>query len=602
MSPIRKELGLSVAEAAYPLNVFRLIQCVGLVPVGLFIDINGARAPLVVAFLVASLLAFGLPMAHSNYQILLLMIVYSFTVLFGGLPSFLKLASSWFDDSFGLASSIIISGFSLAGFITPLLLGVISAQYGWRMALTVVDCSLLFAGLPLALMFVKENKRPELVHSFAIPESTRRKQYVNHWGDHESGSESGSDQSSIEAGHHSMDMSSYIGPEQPMHNGTDTGMDMRGGDKGKTARYDFEARDGRQPGSMVRRTSADQISMQRSQGHRESGTSATTRGKKLSISEDAYVTPGSTTHSGTGDRGAHNGDARVMRVSMDSARDREGDDPRSIMRMLSAGVMSIPDASVDSFRDTLSTENAEADYGHKPNASLWLKLKGLMQLPFLYLMMGIAFMSLGVHVVFDHITVYASEDLGLGLSTATHYIATVNLFALFAKLGSGFLSKFIDKHVLLIIFSTGLTLGFVAMFEFIPGTTVDPWHLDLTSGTFRMFVCAALFGGGYAGMFAVSTAILPTMGKETLGLRSSIQMGSIFLFGAIGSSVAASLRHSSKSYRSSFMFGLVTSAMCVGICAVNYFDNQARSRRRPWRRDIYRAVPMRDEAGKTAVA
>ncbi|KNC75644.1 hypothetical protein SARC_11836 [Sphaeroforma arctica JP610] len=609
--------GLTVEEVNWPLFVFRVIQGIGLVPVGLLLDYTGARKPIVFALTLAAMLSFGLPMSQNIYQIVGLMCVYSGTVLFGGLPSFLKIASSWFSDSFGVASSIIISGFSLAGFITPLMLGTLATRYGWRTALLTIDCIFFLVGLPLALLLVRPNTRPELVHSYKTPASSRT-------GDrHASGVGYSVDAHSKEPGGSTeTDTNTNMETDRDrrvvhnrMEEETIDAQTFAHAQSNKRALYGFSLRGWRSVencnvgdvGGLEIREQSPLAATDR-HGHTtggrgsvhkkpmEPGDTGIAGNLNVDVEEGGLDRNGRVRRGNTSDTGLMGN----VGEDLNSLKARENwrctvqEYPHDLYTEEESEPRHRPPTQADSSPTFLQSPTHRHTHTRPHTAhsqTIWQRLRGLLQLPFVYLILGMASQSVAVHVVFDHITMYTHEDLHMDLEVAARYIAVVSLFAVFAKLGSGLLTKQYCHYTLMVAFACVFTSGFALMFSVTAtGNSAEPngthpdtsqvqvWHVSLTGESWRLYLCSVMFGVGYAGVFAITTAVLPSMGAHTLGLRSSVMMAVKFTMGAFGSSMAATLRERTGSYMSSFALGLGASSVCLLMSVLSYVENRRRRR------------------------
>uniref|UniRef100_A0A7S3A5E8 Major facilitator superfamily (MFS) profile domain-containing protein n=1 Tax=Rhodosorus marinus TaxID=101924 RepID=A0A7S3A5E8_9RHOD len=153
LSPMRKDLNLSVKEISLPLNVNRLINTLFLIPAGIFLDKSGTEKPLVISIIVASVVCFFWPLSTSLWQLVAIQAILAFTILMGGLTPMLIIASRMFEsvEKMSMVTSILLAGFSLMGFVTPLLLGPLADRYGWRTTSYLFPTLLSVIGLPLVL-------------------------------------------------------------------------------------------------------------------------------------------------------------------------------------------------------------------------------------------------------------------------------------------------------------------------------------------------------------------------------------------------------------------------------------------------------------------
>ncbi|CAN8074294.1 unnamed protein product [Agarophyton chilense] len=137
LSPMRHTLNLTVAEITRPLIAYRIVQTLFLLPAGLLLDAIGPQLCLRIAMTAAALSAPLLPLATSLNQLILLQIFFALTKLFGGLSAMLLIVTSAFpgENGIGTATSVLLSGYSFAGFLAPAVIGSLSQRLGWRFAI-----------------------------------------------------------------------------------------------------------------------------------------------------------------------------------------------------------------------------------------------------------------------------------------------------------------------------------------------------------------------------------------------------------------------------------------------------------------------------------
>lgn len=158
MSPMRHSLNLSIAQITQPLSAFRIIQAVFLVPAGYLLDKVGPQICLRISLTAAALMAPLLPLVTSLSQLLWLQSLFGLTKLFGGLSAMLMIAAQAFPDGKGLATatSILLSGYSLAGFIAPAFIGTLADTLGWRVAFLALSVIFIVIALPLTFHFLRD--------------------------------------------------------------------------------------------------------------------------------------------------------------------------------------------------------------------------------------------------------------------------------------------------------------------------------------------------------------------------------------------------------------------------------------------------------------
>lgn len=158
LSPMRASLNLSVAQVTLPLNVYRAVQAVFLIPAGLILDIVGPQLSLRIAITAAALMAPLLPLVNTLPQLIFLQAFFSVTKLFGGLSALLLITAAAFSGSHGIATatSILLSGYSFAGFLAPAVIGSLSQRFGWRIAFSFLSALFILIALPLTFHFLRE--------------------------------------------------------------------------------------------------------------------------------------------------------------------------------------------------------------------------------------------------------------------------------------------------------------------------------------------------------------------------------------------------------------------------------------------------------------
>lgn len=153
LSPMRQSLGLSITQIALPLNVFRLVNCLLLVPSGALLDRLGAHRTLFPSLLAAALLSLLLPLARTLTHLVVLQALFAATKLMGGLSAMLLVVSAAFGGrKSGAPCATVLAGWSAAGCIAPAVVGALAAQYGWRVAFAALSALFAIIGVPVAFL------------------------------------------------------------------------------------------------------------------------------------------------------------------------------------------------------------------------------------------------------------------------------------------------------------------------------------------------------------------------------------------------------------------------------------------------------------------
>ena len=160
MSPMRQSLGLTVAQITQPLIAYRIVQAIFLIPAGYLLDATGPQFSLRVSITAAALLAPLLPFVTTLPQMILLQSLFGCTKLFGGLSAMLIIITQTFQDGKGVATatSLLLSGYSFAGFLAPAVIGTLSESLGWRGAFGCLSAAFIILALPLTFYFLRERE------------------------------------------------------------------------------------------------------------------------------------------------------------------------------------------------------------------------------------------------------------------------------------------------------------------------------------------------------------------------------------------------------------------------------------------------------------
>lgn len=167
LSPIRQDLNLSIAEAALPLNVFRAVNCIFLLPAGAMIDRAGAFRVLWPGLVVGAVLSLFLPFAGGLTHLVLLQAAFALSKLFGGLAAMQVIVMATFKGApaAGAAQAVTLSGWSAAGAIAPAFIGILATRVGWRLSFGALAGLFLLIGIPLAYIFLRKPLHPSMMMS-----------------------------------------------------------------------------------------------------------------------------------------------------------------------------------------------------------------------------------------------------------------------------------------------------------------------------------------------------------------------------------------------------------------------------------------------------
>jgi ACS family hexuronate transporter-like MFS transporter len=159
---LQSDLGWSETQYADIMAMFTLLYAVGFLGMGRLMDAIGARAGLALAVVAWSLAAGGQALARTATGFL---IARSLVGLggSGNIPGSIKVISEWFPArERGLATGFFNAGTTVAAVLTPLLIPLITARWGWR-AVFVATSLLGFAWLGAWLLTgYRPDKHPRI--------------------------------------------------------------------------------------------------------------------------------------------------------------------------------------------------------------------------------------------------------------------------------------------------------------------------------------------------------------------------------------------------------------------------------------------------------
>lgn len=155
---MRRSLDLTVEQITSTIGAYRLVQAIFLIPSGFALDAVGAQISLRVSVTSAAFLAPLLALITSFSQLLLLQILFSTTKLIGGLSAMLIILNGVCANGggMGIATTILLGGYSLTGLTMPAIVGVLDRYYGWRIATLVPQLFFSLISVPLTFYFLHD--------------------------------------------------------------------------------------------------------------------------------------------------------------------------------------------------------------------------------------------------------------------------------------------------------------------------------------------------------------------------------------------------------------------------------------------------------------
>lgn len=155
------DFGVSVARAVIPINAFKVSLVLFSPLVGIVTAVVGVRKAFVGAVVGAGLTSLLYHRANTVAQLSVLEVLFALSFTFCGIAVLQEIALSWFDDDIGLATAIVLSGWSISGLLTPVLMAGDIQQHGWRHAYLHYSFYYLMFAIPIALFVLKERNETE---------------------------------------------------------------------------------------------------------------------------------------------------------------------------------------------------------------------------------------------------------------------------------------------------------------------------------------------------------------------------------------------------------------------------------------------------------
>jgi MFS family permease len=159
MLPFQNEFGWSRTDVMISSTIVSVTVMTSFSFLGRLVDFVGASRPIILfsMFALAAMFA-AIPTFVSQLWHLHLAMVLIGTLAMGtnSLP-YLRLLSKWFNRQLGLAFGITMAGIGIGYTVAPLLVQFMIDNFSWRAGYYALSSALLFIGIPLVAMIVKES-------------------------------------------------------------------------------------------------------------------------------------------------------------------------------------------------------------------------------------------------------------------------------------------------------------------------------------------------------------------------------------------------------------------------------------------------------------
>ena len=178
--PLTEEFGWNRAEISASLTVMLVATAVALPIIGRIVDRWGSRLILIFSMLafagcLASVPVFVTELWHFGLIFFLIGTVGAGT---NSVP-YMPVVSAWFDRYRGLAIGLSAAGIGLGSFYVPILVHYMIDNYGWRSGYYALAGIVLFIGIPLVVVFLRDSPasmglKPDGAAEGPLPKATRK--------------------------------------------------------------------------------------------------------------------------------------------------------------------------------------------------------------------------------------------------------------------------------------------------------------------------------------------------------------------------------------------------------------------------------------------
>ena len=167
---LRAEFGWTIGAISFGATLVSLVVAVISPIQGRLVDRVGSRHMVLLSLPLFGAGFAGLSLMGSDIRLFYLLCVALTLLALGAWPlSFLQIVSTWFDRRLGLALGVANVGPGLGAAIAPAIIGLIMANYGWRVAYAVMGGLVIIVALPITIAWLRENPSVQAVRTRASP-------------------------------------------------------------------------------------------------------------------------------------------------------------------------------------------------------------------------------------------------------------------------------------------------------------------------------------------------------------------------------------------------------------------------------------------------
>lgn len=154
--PLAREFGWGRTEISLAVSVMMLSTAVSMPLVGRLVDQLGPKRVLVPSIVVLAACLFAMPLVTNYWQFIAVYLGMGTIAVGTNSVAYMRILTSWFDRSRGLAIGLAGSGTGLGFAYVPIVTETLVSSYGWRAGYVGLGLILIVITLPLVCLVLRE--------------------------------------------------------------------------------------------------------------------------------------------------------------------------------------------------------------------------------------------------------------------------------------------------------------------------------------------------------------------------------------------------------------------------------------------------------------
>jgi OFA family oxalate/formate antiporter-like MFS transporter len=155
---LMEEFGWRESEVTLPATIFFIVGAITSPPAGWLLDRYSSRTIITLGSLLLSLALLGYSTTHTLWELVAIYAVLGIALSLCGLVSNMVMLTSWFAESRGRATGILLMASSLGGAMFPLAVGIGLEHLGWRHTVLLSGVGVGVTMLLSALLLLRDGR------------------------------------------------------------------------------------------------------------------------------------------------------------------------------------------------------------------------------------------------------------------------------------------------------------------------------------------------------------------------------------------------------------------------------------------------------------